>query len=80
MEFRIFSIWYNVKIYTVITQTLIWEHINCIFGKGLSEASLKCSQNFFKNSLRENISIYDQEVQATVNIYLKGQNNQHHSK
>ena len=31
-----------------------------IFGIGLSEASLKCTQNFFKNSLRENISIYDQ--------------------
>ena len=28
-----------------------------IFGKSLSEASLKCNQNFFKNSLRENISI-----------------------
>ena len=31
-----------------------------IFGKGLSEASLKRSQNFFKNSIIENISIYDQ--------------------
>ena len=31
-----------------------------IFGKGLSEASKKCTQNFFKNMLRENISIYDQ--------------------
>ena len=31
-----------------------------IFGKGLSEASLKSSWNFFKNSLRENIIIYDQ--------------------
>ena len=31
-----------------------------ILGKGLFEASFKCTRNFFKNSLRENISIYDQ--------------------
>ena len=31
-----------------------------IFGKGLSEASLKCTRNFFEKSLRENIRIYDQ--------------------
>ena len=31
-----------------------------IFGIGLSEASLKCTRNFFKNSLQENIGIYDQ--------------------
>ena len=31
-----------------------------IFWKGLSEAPLKWTRNFFKNSLRENISIYDQ--------------------
>ena len=30
-----------------------------IFEIGLSEASLKCDRNFFKNSLRENIIIYD---------------------
>ena len=40
-----------------------------IFGIGLSEASLKCTLNFFKNSLRENISIYE-EVQATLNRKL----------
>ena len=31
-----------------------------IFGIGLSEALLKCTQHFLKNSLRENISIKDQ--------------------
>ena len=31
-----------------------------MFGIGSSEASLKCTQNFFKNSLQDNISIYDQ--------------------
>ena len=32
-----------------------------IFGIDLSEAPLlKCTRNFFKNSLRENITIYDQ--------------------
>ena len=34
--------------------------LRVIFGIGLSEASLKSTQNFFKNGLRENISIYDQ--------------------
>ena len=32
------------------------------FGIGLSEDSLKCIRNFFKNSLQENISIYDQRL------------------
>ena len=33
---------------------MIWEPINCcsFFGIGPSEASLKCTWNFFKNSLR----------------------------
>ena len=31
--------------------------LRLIFGKGLSEASWKCARNFFKNSLRDNISI-----------------------
>ena len=31
-----------------------------IFGKDLSEASLKCIRNFFKNGLQEKISIHDQ--------------------
>ena len=31
-----------------------------IFRIGLAEASLKSTWNVFKNSLRENISIYDQ--------------------
>ena len=31
-----------------------------IFGQDLSEASWKCAQNFFKNSLQENVSILDQ--------------------
>ena len=29
MIFRIFSIWYNVNSYTLITQKMIWEPINC---------------------------------------------------
>ena len=31
-----------------------------IFGQDLSEASWKGTQNFFKNSSRENVSILDQ--------------------
>ena len=29
MNFRIFFIWYNVDIYMILTQKIIWEPINC---------------------------------------------------
>ena len=36
------------------------SELRFIFGQDLSEASWKCAGNFFKNSLRENMSILDQ--------------------
>ena len=43
-----------------------------IFGIVLSEASLKCTRNFFKNSLRENNKHLRPEVQATlIQLYFK---------
>ena len=62
MEFHIFSIWYNVKFYTVLTPKMIWEPLNCgsvldNIYLGLHEKVLEIS---FKNSLRENMSILDQ--------------------
>ena len=36
------------------------SELRFIFGQDLSEASLKYARNFFKNSLRDNMSIFDQ--------------------
>ena len=41
-----------------------------IFGIGLSEASLKCTRNFFRYSLRENYKHLRPEVQATLMQFL----------
>ena len=58
LNFRIFSIWYNVKFYMVLTPKMIWEPLN--YSSFLVEIYLWLNENFFKNSLQENMSILDQ--------------------
>ena len=43
MEFSYFSIWYNVNIYMVITQKMIWEPIK--FGSFLEKIYLRLHEN-----------------------------------
>ena len=48
--FRIFSIWYNVNIYTVITQKMVWEPIDCV--SILEKVYLRLHQNVLEISLK----------------------------
>ena len=63
MEFLcIFSIWYNVKLYMLLTPKMIWEPLNC--GSFLEKFYLRLHENVLEISLKivlpEIMSILDQ--------------------
>ena len=45
-----FSIWYNVKLYTVLTPKMIWEPLNC--GSFLDTIYLRLRENVLGISLK----------------------------
>ena len=50
MEFSNFSIWYIVKIYTVLTPEMTWEPLNC--GSFLDKIYLRLHENVLEISWR----------------------------
>ena len=49
-NFPSFSLWYNVKFYTVLTPKMIWELLNC--GSFLDTIYLRLYENVLKISLK----------------------------
>ena len=58
MDFLIFSIWYNVKFYTVLTPKMLWEPLNC--GSFLDKIYMWLHENVLEISLK----IVNERIQA----------------